>query len=196
MPRSRNFIRICVLIAIVAFVLGSVSVPIFTLLNNSVEVEPTKIPGRHPGEYFEIETAEDTFPWDRQQSEAKEFYREFQIAVANDLRKEVAAMMMYPLRVNYFDDRRDLGYRFLNSPAELLDVYDRVFHPTVITFIAKVDPDEIKGNDYFLQAGYGQLGIYCSTHGDCPSCTFDFKVKIIASNSIYRDATEDAFGNP
>jgi len=104
--------------------------------------------------------------------------------------------MMYPLRAKYFDDARPAEYRFLNSPAELLQVYDKVFHQTVSDYIADVDPSEVTGNDYFLKTGYGQIGIYCTTHGDCPSCNFDFKVKIIASNSIYRDAAEDILGNP
>ncbi|MEP7148152.1 MAG: hypothetical protein ABI857_04655 [Acidobacteriota bacterium] len=181
----------------IAFCLGIGSVPIFNSIDASMRSECAgKIPGRHPGECYEIDTTEDTFPWETQQAEARDFYREFQIAVAANDRKKVSSMMMYPLRVRYFDDPRGADYRFLNSPAELLRVYDRVFHNTVIDYIRNVDANEVWGNDYFLQTGYGQIGIYCTTHGYCPECNFDFKVKIIASNTIYRDATEDLLGKP
>ena len=156
------------------------------------------VPSLHQGECREllpIET-DTTFPWERQQAEAREFYREFQRAVASNDRKRVSTMMMYPLRVNYYDDPRPAEYRLLNAPEELLRVYDRVFHPAVKDYIAKVDANEVWGNDYFLQTGYGQIGVYCTTQGDCPACNFSFKVKIIASNTIYRESTEDIFGNP
>ena len=58
-------------------------------------------PTHHAGEcrpLLPIET-DTTFPWDRQQSEAKEFFRQFQKRVSADQPKEVAAMMMYPLRI-------------------------------------------------------------------------------------------------
>ena len=155
------------------------------------------VPTHHAGECrpllpMEIDT---TFPWDRQQAEAKEFFRQFQKRVSADQRKEVAAMMMYPLRINYYTDPRPTGYRFLNTPAELLGVYDKVFHQSVKDYIAKYDANEVWGNDYFLQTGYGQIGIYCTTIGECPSCNFEFKVKIIASNTIYRETTGDDLGN-
>src|SRR5688500_12136840 len=184
-------------VGIVALVIGITPVlnGLFTKVNECPE---GTVPTHHRGERREllpIET-DTTFPWDRQQAEVKEFYREFQNAVAADEREKVSSMMMYPLRVTFFDDARAADYRFLNSPDELLSVYDRVFHQTVTDYIAQVDPNTVWGNDYFLQTGTGQIGIYCTTHGDCPSCTFDFKVKIVRGNSIYRDATEDIFGNP
>lgn len=156
------------------------------------------VPTYHVGECrpllpMEIDT---TFPWDRQQAEAKEFFRHFQKRVSADQRKEVAAMMMYPLRINYYTDPKPADYHFLNSPTELLDVYDKVFHQSVKDYIATYDANEVWGNDYFLQTGYGQIGIYCTTIGECPSCNFEFKVKIIASNTIYRETIEDDFGNP
>lgn len=103
---------------------------------------------------------------------------------------------MYPLRVNYFSDAKAQGYRFVENQAELLKVYDKVFHSSVKTYIANTNAEDVWGNDYFLQTGYGQIGIYVKTTGDCPACTFDMKVKIIASNTIYRESVEDIFGNP
>lgn len=156
------------------------------------------VPSLHAGECREllpIET-DTTFPWDRQQVEAKEFFRQFQKRVSAGQRKEVAEMMMYPLRIKYYTDPKPADYRFLNSPAELLDVYDKVFHQSVKDYIAKYDADDVWGNDYFLQTGYGQIGIYCTTIGECPSCNFEFKVKIIHSSTIYRETIEDDFGNP
>ncbi|MGE0245348.1 MAG: hypothetical protein AB7Q37_06850 [Pyrinomonadaceae bacterium] len=156
------------------------------------------VPTHHPGECREllpIET-DTTFPWDKQQAEAKEFFRRFQKSVTADERHEVASMMMYPLRVLFYTDPKPADYRFLNSPTELLDVYDDVFHISVKDYIARYDADEVWGNDYFLQTGIGQIGIYCTTLGECPTCSFEFKVKIVRSNSIYRDTVEDAFGNP
>lgn len=155
------------------------------------------VPTHHPGEcrpLLPMETDE-TFPWDRQQAEAKEFFRQFQKNVSDDRRNEVASMMMYPLRIQYYTDPEAADYRFLNSPAELLDVYDKVFHKSVKDYIAGYDANEVWGNDYFLQTGTGQIGIYCNTLGECPACDFEFKVKIIRSNSIYRDTIEDVFGN-
>lgn len=148
------------------------------------------VPTHHSGECREllpIET-DTTFPWDRQQSEAKDFFRKFQKGVATDRRREVAGMMMYPLRVNYYDDPKPKEYRFLSSPAELIRDYDKIFDKSVKNYIAKYDPEEVSGNDYFLQTGYGEIGIYCTTIGQCPECEFKFEVKIIASNSIHRDA--------
>lgn len=136
------------------------------------------------------------FPWDKQQAESKEFFRQFQKHVAADQRQEVAAMMMYPLRITYYTDPKAADYRFLNSTAELLDVYEKVFHKSIKEYIANYDANEVWGNDYFLQTGSGQIGINCETLGDCPTCNFEFKVKIIRSNSIYRDTVEDIFGNP
>ncbi len=156
------------------------------------------VPTHHVGEcppLLPIETDE-TFPWDRQQAEAQDFFRQFQKNVSADRRKEVAGMMMYPLRVLYYTDPKAADYRFLNSPAELLRVYDKVFHKSVKDYIASYDAVEVWGNDYFLRTGSGQIGIYCHTLGECPACTFEFQVKIIRSNSIYRDTVEDAFGNP
>jgi hypothetical protein len=146
-------------------------------------------PSFHPGECRELLPIEldETFPWDRQQAEAKDFFRQFQRSVSEDRRREVAGMMMYPLRVLFFTDPKAADYRFLNSPAELLDVYDEVFHKSVKEYIAGHDANNVLGNDYFLQTGNGQIGIYCTTHGECPACSFDFKVKIIRSNSIYRE---------
>jgi hypothetical protein len=86
-------------------------------------------PSLHPGEcrpLLPIET-DTTFPWDRQQLEAKEFFRQFQKNVSADQRTEVADMMMYPLRIKYYSDPKAADYRFLNSPTELLEVYDKVF---------------------------------------------------------------------
>lgn len=137
-----------------------------------------------------------TFPWDRQQAEAKEFFRQFQKNVSANRRKEVAGMMMYPLRTRYYTDPKGSDYRYLNSPAELLGVYDNVFHKSVKDYIGNYDANEVWGNDYFLQTGTGEIGIYCKTLGECPTCNFEFKVKSIHSNSIYRDTIEDAFGNP
>jgi len=154
-------------------------------------------PTHHPGECREllpIETDE-TFPWDRQQAEAKAFYRQFQTKVSSDQRKEVASMMMYPLRINYYTDPKSSDYRFLESSTDLLQVYDKVFHSSVKEYIVSYDADKVWGNDYFLQTGTGQIGIYCKTAGECPECTFEFKVKIIHSNLIYRDTIEDVFGN-
>ncbi|MGD9562448.1 MAG: hypothetical protein AB7F88_09550 [Pyrinomonadaceae bacterium] len=105
-------------------------------------------------------------------------------------------MMMYPLRVLYYTDPKPADYRFLNSPSEFLGVYDEVFHKSVKDYIARYEADEVWGNDYFLQTGTGQIGIYCTTLGECPTCSFEFRVKIIRSNSIYRDTIEDSFGNP
>lgn len=156
------------------------------------------VPSYHPGECRELLAIEKdtTFPWDRQQAEAKDFFRQFQKNVSTDRRKEVAGMMMYPLRINYYTDPKAADYRFLNSPAELIGVYDKVFHKSVKDYIVGYDADEVWGNDYFLQTGSGQVGIYCKTLGECPACNFEFKVKIIHSNSIYRDTIEDVFGNP
>ena len=156
------------------------------------------VPTHHIGECrpllpIEIDT---TFPWERQQEEAKEFFRHFQKRVSSDKRQEVAAMMMYPLRVSYYTDPKPADYRFVNSPAELLAVYEMVFHQSVKDYISTYDADDLWGNDYFLQTGYGQVGIYCTTIGECPSCNFEFKVKIIHSNTIYRETIEDDFGNP
>ena len=105
-------------------------------------------------------------------------------------------MMMYPLRINYYTDPKPAAYRFLNSPTELLDIYDKVFHKSVKDYIANYDADEVWGNDYFLQTGSGLIGIYFNTVGECPECDFTFKVKIIHSNLIYRETIEDVFGNP
>ena len=105
-------------------------------------------------------------------------------------------MMMYPLRVNFYTDPKPADYRFINSPEELLYTYENVFHESVKDYISNFNADEVWGNDYFLQTGSGQIGIYCTTIGECPNCTFDFKVKIIHSNSVYRDTIEDEFGNP
>jgi len=146
------------------------------------------VPTHHPGEcrpLLPVETDE-TFPWDRQQAEAKEFFREFQKNVAADRRKEVAGMMMFPLRVNYYTDARDADYRILNSASELLKVYDKVFHQSVKDYIANQNADHLRGNDYFLQTGFGQIGIYCTTLGECPDCNFKFQVKIISANAIYQ----------
>ncbi|CAN5328920.1 hypothetical protein BH10ACI3_BH10ACI3_29720 [soil metagenome] len=156
------------------------------------------VPSFHPGECRELLPMEidTTFPWDRQQAESKEFFRQFQKNILADKRNEVASMMMYPLRVNYYADPKAADYRFLNSPAELFGVYDEVFHKSVKDYIVSYDADKVWGNDYFLQTGTGAIGIYCKTIGECPSCSFEFKVKIIHSNSIYRDTIEDVFGNP
>lgn len=105
-------------------------------------------------------------------------------------------MMVYPLRTQYYTDPKVADYRFVNSPAELLAVYDKVFHKSVKDYIANYDANAVWGNDYFLQTGSGQIGIYCTTLGECPNCNFEFKVKIIHSNLIYRDTIEDIFGNP
>ncbi len=156
------------------------------------------VPSYHPGECRELLPMEKdtTFRWDKQQAEAKEFFRQFQKNVAVDRRKDVANMMMYPLRYQYYTDAKDADYRYLNSPAELLRVYDKVFHKSVKDYIASYDANEIWGNDYFLQTGTGEIGIYCNTLGECPTCSFEFKVKIIHSNLIYRDTIEDIFGRP
>jgi hypothetical protein len=184
-------------VGIAAFVIGITAV--WFSLSAKVDGCPEgTVPTHHLGECRPLLPTETdtTFPWDRQQAEAKDFFRQFQKNVAADRREEVGNMMMYPLRVHYFDDARGTDYRFLNSPAELHRVYDRVFHQSVKDYIVNYDADEVTGNDYFLQTGYGQIGIYCTTHGDCPSCGFDFKVKIIASNTIYRESIEDDLGNP
>jgi len=156
------------------------------------------VPSFHPGECRELLPIEidTTFPWDKQQAEVQEFFRLFQKNVSANGRKEVAAMMRYPLRIQYYTDPKAADYRFLNSPAELLAVYDKVFHKSVKDYIASYDANDVWGNDYFLQTGTGQIGIYCKTLGECSACNFEFKVKIIHSNSIYRDTVEDAFGNP
>ena len=156
------------------------------------------VPSYHPGECRKLLPIEidETFPWDKQQEEAKDFFRKFQKSVSANRRKEVAGMMMYPLRVLFYSDEKAADYRFLTSPGELLRVYDKVFHESVKDYIAGYDADKVWGNDYFLQTGSGQIGIYCTTFGECPSCSFEFKVKVIRSNSIYRDTIEDAFGNP
>ena len=156
------------------------------------------VPTHHAGECRPLLTIETdtTFPWEEQQAEAKEFFRHFQENVAADRRTEVADMMMYPLRVNYYKDPRPTDYRFLKTPADLLAVYDNVFHKSVKDYIARYDANGVWGNDYFLQTGSGQIGIYCKTFGDCPECSFEFKVKLIHSNSIYRDAAADVSGDP
>lgn len=156
------------------------------------------VPSHHVGECRELLPVETdtTFPWDRQQAEARDFYRKFQANIAADRRSEVVAMMMYPLRINYYTDPKAADYRFLNSQAELLTAYDKVFHRSVKNYIANFDANDLWGNYYFLQTGYGQIGIYCTTMGECPSCDFEFKVKIVASNTIYRETIEDDFGNP
>lgn len=146
-------------------------------------------PSHHRGEcrpLLPIET-DSTFPWDRQQAETQEFFRQFQKYVSADQRKEVAGMMMYPLRINYYSDPKATDYRYLNSPAELLRVYDKVLHKSVKDYIARWEANKVWGNDYFLQTGNGEIGIYCNTIGECPTCTFEFKVKIIHSNSIYQE---------
>lgn len=151
------------------------------------------VPSFHPGECRELLAIEkdETFPWDKQQAEAKDFFRQFQKNVAADRRKDLANMMMYPLRIHFYSDAKDADYRYLNTPAELVRVYDKVFHQSVKDYIANYDADKVWGNDYFLQTGTGEIGMYCTTLGECPACNFEFKVKIIHSNSIYRDTIED-----
>ena len=199
MTRRNLYITICLglMAGIVLLVIG------ITAFRSRLSTEVAScpegtVPTHHIGEcrpLLPIET-DTTFPWEKQQAEAKEFFRQFQKAVSTDQRKEVANMMMYPLRIQYYTDPKDADYRLLNSPAELLGVYDEVFHESVKDYIAGYDANEVWGNDYFLQTGTGQVGIYCTTTGECPGCDFEFKVKIIHSNSIYRETIEDAFGNP
>ena len=184
-------------LALATLVLGITDVNL-DLFTKGGDCPEGTVPTHHEGEcrpLLPIET-DTTFPWAKQQAEAKEFFREFQENVAADKRQEVASMMMYPLRVNFYTDPNPADYRFLNSPDELLGVYENVFHKSVKDYIVNFDADEVWGNDYFLQTGSGQVGISCTTTGECPNCTFDFKVKIIHSNSIYRDTIEDEFGNP
>ena len=195
--KNRHITLFGLAIGIAMFVIGITAVR-FGLSGKVDDCPENTVPSIHPGECREllpIETDE-TFPWDRQQAEAKEFFRQFQKSVLANRRKEVAGMMMYPLRINYYTDPKPADYRFLNSPAELLAVYDKVFHKSVKAYIAGYDANEVWGNDYFLQTDSGQIGIYCSALGECPTCSFEFKVKIIHSNMIYRDTVDDVFGNP
>ncbi len=185
------------MVGIVMFAIGIIGVQ-FPLLPQVLDCSAKVMLSQDATKCREIEALKVSakFPWDRQQAEFKDFFRQFQNYVAADRREEVAGMMMYPLRVTFYTDPKPAEYRLLQSPAELLDVYDKVFHKSVTDYIAKYDAREVWGNDYFLQIGTGQIGIYCDTLGDCPECSFEFKVKIVRGNSIYRDTIEDIFGNP
>jgi len=196
-PRNRYITFFGIAAGITLFVIGIIGVQ-FPPLPQVAGCPENTVPTHHPGECRPLLPMEidETFPWDKQQAEAKDFFREFQKNVSADRREEVAGMMMYPLRVNYYTDPKPSEYRFLQSPAELLDVYDKVFHKSVKDYIANYDANEVWGNDYFLQTGTGEIGIYCTTLGVCPECSFEFKVKIIGSHWIYRDTIEDIFGNP
>lgn len=198
MVRMNRYIFCFFGLAVIAFfVVGMIGVQ-FPLSTKVAGCPEGSVPSYHPGECREllpIET-DTTFPWEKQQAEAKDFFRQFQKNVVTDSRQEVASMMMYPLRIHFYTDPKDADYRFINSTSDLLDVYDIVFHKSVKEYISNYDADKVWGNDYFLQTGSGQIGIYCNTRGQCPDCNFEFKVKTIHSNSIYRDTIEDAFGNP
>ncbi len=195
--KKRYIIGFAVAVGIAMFIIGIIGVQFPRSLLVTGCPEGT-VPTHHAGEcrpLLPIETDE-TFPWDKQQAEAQDFFRQFQTGVAADRREEVVSMMMYPLRVTFYNDPKPADYRFLQSPDELLDVYDKVFHKSVVNYITSYDANEVWGNDYFLQTGTGQIGISCTTLGDCPECSFEFKVKVIRGNSIYRDTVEDIFGNP
>ncbi len=131
--------------------------------------------------------AAENFPWDKQQADVQDFFRQFQTSVAADRREEVAGLMMYPLRVTYYSDRWNVQYRLLQSPSELLDVYEMVFHKSLTDLIANHDANEIWGNNVDFQTGSGEIGIHAKTLGDCPACSFEFKVESIRSNWIFRD---------
>ena len=85
-------------VGIVALVIGITPV-LNGLFTKGNECPEGTVPTHHRGECGEILPIETdtTFPWERQQAEVKEFYREFQNAVAADEREKVSSMMMYPL---------------------------------------------------------------------------------------------------
>lgn len=124
----------------------------------------------------------------RQELEVRKFFADFQKAVKENDRKKVASMMMYPLRVNFYTDPREQEYRFIENSTELLNVYDQVFHESVKSYIANTNPAEIWGNSYFMQTGYGQIGIFVTCNGGEEDCTYKFRIKIINSNTIYNES--------
>mgnify|MGYP007097581582 FL=1 len=191
-PRNRYITVVAVLIGMAAFVIGIIGTEL-PRIDPGPPCWKEILPAQIATECWELEAqkASATFPWDRQRAEAQDFFRQFQTSVAADRREEVAEMMMYPLRVKYYTDPRPSDYRFLRSPGEMLEAYDMVFHQSVKDYIANYDAGEVWGNDYFLQTGTGQIGIYCTTTGECPECSFEFKVKIIHSNLIYRDPVDE-----
>ena len=126
---------------------------------------------------------------------ARQFFTDFQKAVASNNKKRVASMMHYPLRVNFYTDPRATDYRFIESQSELLKVYEQVFSYSVKDYISKFNPVKIWGNDYFMQTDSGQIGIAVSCKNNKESCDYDFKVKIIHSNSIEIDYQSSLCGN-
>ncbi len=142
---------------------------------------------------IEAQKAWEKFPWHRQQAEAQDFFRQFQTSVAADRRDEVAGMMMYPLRVTFYTDRWNAQYRSLQSPSELLDVYDKVFDESVKDYVANFDANEVRGDYVVYQTSTGEIGIHPKTLGDCPACTFEFKVESIRSNWIFRTPGDAIF---
>src|SRR5687767_9008076 len=122
-----------IVVGILAFLLGSFGEALVNFENEHRPVD--EIPEGQSVEYHKSVETPETFPWVRQQHEVRDFFREFQKAVARDDRGTVASMMMYPLRVGYYDDPRQAGYRFLNERAELLRDYDKVFHKSVKDYV-------------------------------------------------------------
>lgn len=191
--RNRYILFFGIAVGIVMLVTGIIGMQ-FPPLSESHGCPENTVPTHHVGEcrpLLPIET-DTTFPWEKQQAESRDFFRQFQKAVAAERRDEVAGMMMYPLRINYYTDPKPSDYRLLNSPEELIAVYDKVFDSIVKEYIANYDANKVWGNDYFLQTGNGKIGIYCHTFGECPECTFEFHVKIIHSNLIYIDEQTDS----
>jgi hypothetical protein len=110
--------------------------PLPQVLDCSAKIMPSQDAARCR-ELLALKAAE-SFPWDRQHAEAKDFFRQFQNNVSADRREEVAGMMMYPLRITYYTDPWNAHLRSLNSATELLDVYDKVFHKSVKDYITKL----------------------------------------------------------
>jgi hypothetical protein len=98
-------------------------------------------------------------------SEVVELFGKFRDAVAISDKETVAALMKYPLRVNFPTDSDSKQYTFVRNRRSFVRLYNRIFDEKLRTFISEVDPetDDIWGRPDGIAIGRGVIwiGAFC-----------------------------------
>jgi hypothetical protein len=118
-------------------------------------------------------------------SEVAKFWSDFQLAVASDDRKQVAAMAKYPLQINYYDDPLENRYRSVKNRKAFLKIYDKIFDDALKGMIANTSFQDIWGNYHGIATPRGEIwiGVFCIDNN--ANCNHEIKLRTIHANSVF-----------
>lgn len=156
MRRSRNWIRFALCTVAAVLMSGMLSLPALAQSGNCVQKDNSSRPD-----------------CDR----AIAFFHRVQTALRNNNRRQIAAMVNYPLQTTLGRERTRI-----RSRDELLAHFDQIFNPEVRCAVLATTDKDVWGNDQGFMVGNGAIwfdAILPNTPSPNPNAKYPFKIKTV-----------------